>query len=298
YAIRPPKPKNIFPKGHDVSPRLPSVNTYLPLKHSRKGTLPEVISFRHSKKSGFLLINLYYGQLENGILDCSYGAPTRTIGSVHGPEVNPKSLYQTNLDGHGTHSGWKNSTYGMTQYAPNAPPCFNEEATFLCHVNHSEPCQESNTNLMGLLLALTVHSILEGLAIGLQKAMSEVLLLVGAVSSHKFVVGFCLGLELAGANSSLCRLLLAIFFFSIGSAIGIGIGMITLRLDKSWMDFAFPFLQGLAGGTLLYVTVSEILPRERARWHKSERRYAGILQFFSACVGFTFIALLNSYLAT
>ncbi|XP_054004475.1 zinc transporter ZIP1 [Hylaeus anthracinus] len=227
-----------------------------------------------------------------------YGATTRTIGSVHGPEVNPKSLYQTNLDGHGTHSGWKSSTYGMTQYAPNAPPCFNEEATFLCHVNHSKPCQESNTNLMGLLLALTVHSILEGLAIGLQKAMSEVLLLVGAVSSHKFVVGFCLGLELAGANSSLCRLLLAIFFFSIGSAIGIGIGMITLRLDKSWMDFAFPFLQGLAGGTLLYVTVSEILPRERARWHKSERRYAGILQFFSACVGFTFIALLNSYLAT
>jgi len=57
-----------------------------------------------------------------------------------------------------------------------------------------------------------------------------------------------------------------------------------------------PILQGLAGGTLLYVTVSEVLPREKTRWHKSSRRFAGILQFLSVVIGFVVIFLLNNYM--
>ncbi|XP_076629019.1 zinc/iron regulated transporter-related protein 88E [Colletes latitarsis] len=235
--------------------------------------------------------------VRNGVTPSQvYSGSTRTVGGVYAPEVNPKGFYQSSVSGF-VPSNLKNSTYGAVQYAPNAPS-FSEEATFLCHGNHSEPCSDAKTGLVGLLLALTMHSILEGLAIGLQKAMSEVLLLVGAVASHKFVVGFCLGLELAGANSSLLRLVSAIFFFSAGSAVGIGIGMLTLRMDKKWTHIVLPVLQGLAGGTLLYVTVSEIFPRERARWHRSERRASGIFQFFSAAVGFLIIFLLNNYVGS
>ena len=79
-----------------------------------------------------------------------------------------------------------------------------------CGFSNATHTRVVNTNIMGLLLALTVHAVLEGLAVGLQKATSEVFLLVGAVASHKFVVGFCLGLELAGANSTLFRLVIAI----------------------------------------------------------------------------------------
>lgn len=60
----------------------------------------------------------------------------------------------------------------------------------------------------------------------------QVFLLVGAVASHKFVIGFCLGLELAGANNTFLRLILAIFVFSAGSAVGIGIGMLTFKVSK------------------------------------------------------------------
>lgn len=59
----------------------------------------------------------------------------------------------------------------------------------------------------------------------------QVFLLAGAVASHKFVVSFCLGLELAGLSNSLFRLILAIFTFSAGSAAGIGVGMLTLRVS-------------------------------------------------------------------
>lgn len=66
-------------------------------------------------------------------------------------------------------------------------------------------------------------------------------------------------------------------------------------MNTNWSKVVLPILQGLAGGTLLYVTVSEVLPRERAKWHKSSRRYAGVLQFFSVGAGFVLIFLLNRY---
>lgn len=60
----------------------------------------------------------------------------------------------------------------------------------------------------------------------------QVLLLTGAVASHKFVVGFCLGLELAGVSKSVPKLIFVIFVFAIGSVIGIGIGMLTFQVRK------------------------------------------------------------------
>ncbi|KYN39400.1 Zinc transporter ZIP1 [Trachymyrmex septentrionalis] len=172
----------------------------------------------------------------------------------------------------------------------------NQENTFLCHGNHDEQCTDANTGLAGLAFALTVHAVIEGLAIGLQTKIAEVLLLTVAVASHKFVVSFCLGLELAGVSKSVPKLIFAIFLFAIGSVIGIGIGMLTFQVDTDWSKVVLPILQGLAGGTLLYVTVSEVLPRERMRWHKSSRRFAGILQFLSVVIGFVIIFLLNNYI--
>lgn len=68
----------------------------------------------------------------------------------------------------------------------------------------------------------------------------QVLLLTGAVASHKFVVGFCLGLELAGVSKSVPKLIFAVFIFAIGSVIGIGIGMLTFQVRKnSFVRFSF-----------------------------------------------------------
>lgn len=55
-------------------------------------------------------------------------------------------------------------------------------------------------------------------------------------------------------------------------------------------------LQAIAGGTLLYVTVCEILPREKARWHMGDRRFAGFFQCLAVLVGFGTMTLLTDYL--
>lgn len=69
-------------------------------------------------------------------------------------------------------------------------------------------------------------------------------------------------------------------------------------MKNDWTEIVVPILQGLVGGTLLYVTVCEIMPRERAKWHRSPRRSAGVLQLFSMILGFVIIYLLNNYVGT
>ncbi|XP_066590435.1 zinc transporter ZIP1 [Prorops nasuta] len=238
--------------------------------------------------------NLFPGRCREHSHHVGYNVVTQNVRSVCIPD-RTNFHYQSTCSPSAPSSARK-SSYGALQFTHSAPNV--NEATYICHGNHSEPCSESNTGVVGLLVALTVHAILEGLAIGLQKEVGEVILLVCAVASHKFVVGFCLGLELAGAGRAVSKLVAAIFVFSGGSSLGIGIGMLTFKVDESWSKIALPILQGLAGGTLLYVTVSEVLPRERARWHRNSRRVAGILQFLSVITGFVLIFLLNNYVGT
>uniref|UniRef100_A0A182W0T4 C-type lectin domain-containing protein n=1 Tax=Anopheles minimus TaxID=112268 RepID=A0A182W0T4_9DIPT len=112
------------------------------------------------------------------------------------------------------------------------------------------------TGVFGLLLALCMHSLLEGLAIGVQNSGPKVLLLLGAVSAHKFVVGFALGVELCTYNArQRCSHVLQVLTFSLGSVAGIGIGMGLDGLNETLTNLIMPILQGLAGGTLLYVTM-------------------------------------------
>ncbi|KAK5649258.1 hypothetical protein RI129_000287 [Pyrocoelia pectoralis] len=175
--------------------------------------------------------------------------------------------------------------------------CDDHPPSQLCHVGHQEPCNASPIGNLGLLVALCVHSILEGLAIGLQSSSAQVLLLLGAVSSHKLVVSFCLGVEIASNSQSFLSHFISITIFSTGSVIGIVIGMGVTQIPEGISSFVFPVLQGLAAGTLLYVTVSEVIPRERARWHKQHRhRIAGICQLLSVIVGFTVMSIFTLWL--
>ncbi|KFB45855.1 AGAP002624-PA-like protein [Anopheles sinensis] len=149
------------------------------------------------------------------------------------------------------------------------------------------------TGVFGLLLALSMHSLLEGLAIGVQNSGPKVLLLLGAVSAHKFVVGFALGVQLcAYGTRHRCSHILQVLTFSLGSVAGIGIGMGLDGLNQTLTDLIMPALQGLAGGTLLYVTVSEVLPKERSKRQHISRRF-GPVQLVAVILGFSLMSVLS-----
>ncbi|XP_067648507.1 zinc transporter ZIP1 [Eurosta solidaginis] len=168
----------------------------------------------------------------------------------------------------------------------------------LCHTSHEEPCAQSMTGTLGLFVALSLHSTIEGLAIGVQNSATKVLFLLGAVASHKFVMGFCLGLEFrSNPQTSSRQHFLGILVFGLGAVCGIAIGIVIVDVPSNWSGSALPIIQGLAGGTLFYVTVCEVIPREKARWHQNvARKTAGFAQFLAVASGFALMCIIDYYL--
>lgn len=100
---------------------------------------------------------------------------------------------------------------------------------------------------------------------------------MGAVSAHKLVIAFCIGVELIATRTKTCLSVIYITTFAIVSPLGIGIGLILVGGEGATAAGVYSVvLQGLASGTLLYVIFFEI-------W-KSDR--TGILQYLAALIGF------------
>lgn len=109
-------------------------------------------------------------------------------------------------------------------------------------------------------------------------------------------MAFCLGLECS--NSTFKSHLVSIAVFSLGSVAGIGLGMIITDIPASWQNIGLPILQAFAAGTLLYITVCEVMPREKTKWHSIRgRNFIGLIQFVAIACGFSLMVLLNFYLS-
>ncbi|XP_026735235.1 zinc transporter ZIP1-like [Trichoplusia ni] len=133
--------------------------------------------------------------------------------------------------------------------------------------------------LRGLLivLALSIHELFEGLAVGLESSTSHVWYMLGAVSAHKLVIAFCIGVELIATRTKTWLTIVYITTFAIVSPLGIGIGLLLVGgQGAAAAGLSSVVLQGLASGTLLYVIFFEIWKGDRT----------GILQYFASVIGF------------
>ncbi|XP_046416011.1 zinc transporter ZIP3-like [Neodiprion fabricii] len=203
-------------------------------------------------------------------------------------------LYEPNLKNTSSNhrSVSDNEVHSTTPSTPSLWPDENE--TLLAREAHIEPDSEFNASLPGLLAALALHAILEGVAIGVQTETAKVWLLVIAVAAHKLVVCFCLGVEMARSVSVLHHVF-AIVLFAGGSVAGIGIGMVVKENSQDWVT-VIPALNAVAAGALLYVALSEVLPRERARWQNTPNRWARIWQFIFFVSGIVIIFIIKKYI--
>jgi solute carrier family 39 (zinc transporter), member 1/2/3 len=280
-----------------VSYQLDLINFPLKVHEDLDGNLPEIIFC-----VGFIVV-----YLADELLHFCCGEAIKHHHSHTADESAPI------LPSHG-HS---HSSYGSTESQINSPREHRAEPSTsceehqhrhdvedenvnarICHTSHKEPCRQTLAGIIGMLTALSIHSLLEGLAIGIQDTTAKVMILFTAVISHKLVVAFCLGVELtASEGSKFKHHFMAIFVFAFGSVLGILVGMGLVDVNTAENSKFIPILQGLAAGTLLYVTLCEVLPRERARWHQTSKKSAGLAQFFSFVAGFGVMALMNQYIS-
>ena len=114
-----------------------------------------------------------------------------------------------------------------------------------------------------LLFALSVHSLFEGMAVGLQESVVALVYIFLGVLLHECLIAFSIGLNLAqqkGLNRGVVVKLSVVFSLMIptGMAIGLGIEGIT----GVGAEMASAVIQGIAAGTFVYVIFLEILPAE------------------------------------
>jgi zinc transporter 1/2/3 len=136
-----------------------------------------------------------------------------------------------------------------------------------------------------IVIALSFHSIFEGLAIGLQDTAPHVWQLLVAVSVHKLLLAFVVGLDVYNETKSIGRVLVYMVPFATMSPLGVLIASFTKMGVNALVEGV---LTAIATGSLLYITFFEILLRER-----SCSKLSGFLQFFAVLLGFSLMVLLQ-----
>ena len=143
--------------------------------------------------------------------------------------------------------------------------------------------QQSALRCVLLLVALSCHSLFEGLALGLQDSVTSLVQLFIGVLVHECLVAFAVGVSLAQRRRRLrCVIIVHLgIVFSIMIPLGMAVGMALGELHGLWAEILAITLQAVAAGTFVYVIFLEVLPAEiNAHDHKIARLLFLFFGFF------------------
>uniref|UniRef100_H2Z0U9 Uncharacterized protein n=1 Tax=Ciona savignyi TaxID=51511 RepID=H2Z0U9_CIOSA len=156
---------------------------------------------------------------------------------------------------------------------------------------NSDVTSSESVRTLVLIGMLSIHSIFEGLALGLELNVASLIQLLLAVSVHKSVLAFGLGLRLFESFSDkLSTALACAIIFCTASPLGCVIGIFLTPLSSiPTTDAVSAVLECLATGTFLYVTFVEVIPSERKIKVRKLIKLLILLFGFGAIVGLQFI---------
>ncbi|KAA0199331.1 hypothetical protein HAZT_HAZT009268 [Hyalella azteca] len=141
-----------------------------------------------------------------------------------------------------------------------------------------------------VIMALSVHGCLEGFSLGVEATNQGVWLMFGALMTHKIAIAFSIGMELLEKEIKTLHYVIYIVIFSVASPVGGMIGAIVYAYsasDSAAGQISIMVLQGMSGGTIMYVIFCEILERERC---KNEGRF---IRMLTLILGFLLMAVLE-----
>uniref|UniRef100_A0A915B1A6 Zinc transporter ZIP3 n=3 Tax=Parascaris univalens TaxID=6257 RepID=A0A915B1A6_PARUN len=136
--------------------------------------------------------------------------------------------------------------------------------------------------------AMSFHSILEGLALGVQDSTTGIMSLFISLMIHKGIEAFSVGLQISKSNSRRLKVAaITILIYSLMTPVGSIIGMCiqNSNLQSVLKEGLVTVLEALAVGTFIYVTFFEVLAAERAN------EFSNIMQLIAIIIGFSVVAL-------
>lgn len=126
---------------------------------------------------------------------------------------------------------------------------------------------DHRTGALAALIALTVHSLTEGFAVGVTEGMSQVVMLFTAVGVHKGFTGIALGnlerLRSKGDRGRMCCMTCIScrsWIFILASPVGILVGAgFTEIFSSSTEELVTGFVSAIMGGSVLHVALYDLL---------------------------------------
>mmetsp|Transcript_44206 Transcript_44206/g.65006 ORF Transcript_44206/g.65006 Transcript_44206/m.65006 type:complete len:160 (-) Transcript_44206:6-485(-) len=159
---------------------------------------------------------------------------------------------------------------------------------------------------MMLLGALSIHSILAGLSIGLILDINEIFATAIAIVSHKVFDGYALGSTMVAADLGWSLHVPLGISFSCSTPLGILVGMALASGDSYDEDSAsVGIVQAIVAGTFLYIAIVEVGMKEllMVRQECNEKKISSLsqkqteaLKLFSLLLGFLAMSLLARYI--
>ncbi len=178
-----------------------------------------------------------------------------------------------------------------TSCSHDAPVLTHDAHDHIASVMISPPQKSLTIRSLLFFLALSLHSLFEGVAIGLQQSDIDVLETLLAVAIHKGVIAFSFTLSMTQQAIVTPVVMIYVIGLAVISPTGIAIGIvITETGDHTSADLANGVLQCIASGTFLFVVFFEILPRELHCHNKID----GALNLVLTLLGFGLMAGLQA----
>ncbi|XP_040899600.1 zinc transporter ZIP1-like [Toxotes jaculatrix] len=157
---------------------------------------------------------------------------------------------------------------------------------------HVDFSSQSALRAFILVFSLSLHSVFEGLAVGLQEEGKEVLEICLALMIHKSIISFSLAFKLCQTRLRRSVVAGCLLLFAVMSPLGIGLGIgLTETKAHPQHQLARCTLEGLAAGTFIYITFMEILPHELSSPRHRIPKVAMLLVGFAVVTGVLFIKL-------
>jgi len=153
--------------------------------------------------------------------------------------------------------------------------------------------KESIVTALVFVVALSIHSVFEGLGLGSEGDQHGLTALILAIVAHKLLEAFALGLSVYYAKFKWWQILILLIIYAASTPIGIGIGWgATAGSTKASTNLVNGILVALAAGSLLYIGLIEILPTE---FNKKQTRLMMLLRCAFMIFGWFILALVAKW---
>lgn len=137
-----------------------------------------------------------------------------------------------------------------------------------------------------LLLTLSIHSVITGIALGTEDRVVQAMVILIAVLAHKGTASFALTTNLLRTRPRSTRTSAIIAFFAATTPVGILLGWWFMEVLSGRAEMAFEAVfDGLAAGTFIYIAAVDILEGEFSA------KESNTLKFGSVVAGFGLMAL-------